>query len=229
MLDVVFMQPPQGHCYAAAMDDAPPRVPRLADPKHEAFAQAIANNHSPKQAYLMAGYTGSGGSPAKSPARNGQRLLRRHIEIQARVAWLRHVTSRSALESIQITKEWVLSQMKETFYESFEKGNYEVARKCLENLGTDVGLFQKHSHQHIYEETAFEGMDDIQLQEWIIGKAVELISDNKNHPMLKAMLDGNPVIELASGAAAEAGGKPPTNGADSASAVQAVPEATPVS
>lgn len=209
--------------------DAPPRVTRLPNPKHEAFAQAIANQHSPKQAYLMAGYSAADGSPAKSPARNGQRLLKRHPEIGARVIWLRHVTSRSALEKIAITKEWVLSNMKETFYESFEKGQYETARKCLENLGTDVGLFQKHSHQHVYEETAFEGMDDIQLQEWILGKAVELISDNKTHPMLKAMLDGNPVIELASGATAEDGGEPPSNGSSTASAVSSVPEASRIS
>jgi len=211
------------------MDDAPPRVPRLPDPKREAFANAIANNHSPKHAYLMAGYTNQSGAEAKSPARNGQRMLHRYPEIPARITWLRYVGSRSALEAVQVTKEWVLSNMKETFYESFEKGNYETARKCLENLGTDVGLFQKHNHTHLYEETAFETMDDIQLQEWILGKAVELISENKSHPMLKAMIDGNPVIELAASRSDEDGGEPPSNGASTASTVSPVRQAESVS
>jgi phage terminase small subunit len=129
-------------------------MPILSNPRHERFAQELANGVSATEAYERAGFARNRVSAhrLKQKPNIGERVSellkqREHINAQA---------TAKAIEKTALTKEWVIERLIENANRAMQNvpvldrdrrptGEYryegQVANKALELLGKEIGMF----------------------------------------------------------------------------------------
>jgi phage terminase small subunit len=129
-------------------------MPILSNPRHERFAQELANGISATEAYERAGFARNRVSAhrLKQKPNIGERISellkqREHINAQA---------TAKAIEKTALTKEWVIERLIENANRAMQNvpvldrdgrptGEYryegQVANKALELLGKEIGMF----------------------------------------------------------------------------------------
>lgn len=129
-------------------------MPILKNPKHELFAQGLADGKTAEEAHRLAGYKAS---------RSGASQLKQNLNISNRVPELLAERERihgqstaKAIERVSLTKEWILAKLIDnaeralqaqqvTDAEGKPTGEYRyqgaVANRALELLGKHLGMF----------------------------------------------------------------------------------------
>ena len=160
-------------------------MPVLDNPRHERFAQELADGKSQTDAYVAAGYKES---------RSSASALATNPNISARVSELLSLRAQStakaterAVQKLTLDKEWVLTRLMENAERALQRqpvlgddgepiGEYKyegnVANRALELLGKQLGLFiDRHEHGKPGE---FEQLGDEELMQEIAKEAAEL-------------------------------------------------------
>jgi phage terminase small subunit len=129
-------------------------MPILCNPRHERFAQELANGVSATEAYERAGFARNRVSAhrLKQKPNIGERvseLLKEREDINAQA-------TAKAIEKTALTKEWVIERLIENANRAMQNvpvldrngrptGEYryegQVANKALELLGKEIGMF----------------------------------------------------------------------------------------
>lgn len=111
-------------------DSALPGATPLKNAKRERFAREYLVDLNATQAAIRAGYS------AKTAYSSGQRMLK-YVEIQSRIVELQsHIVERTDLSI-----EWVLEQLRATFFAAKDCGQHSAANKSLELLGKHLGMY----------------------------------------------------------------------------------------
>lgn len=118
-------------------------MPSLPNPKHEMFAQGMAQGMSQAEAYEKAGYSPNEGSASR---------LHRVAKVRARIAEI--IAGRE--QRFVLTKQWVIDKLIENANRAMQaepvldrEGNHtgewtyqgQVANRALELLGKELGMF----------------------------------------------------------------------------------------
>lgn len=121
-------------------------MPALNNPKHEAFAQAVAKGISVAEAYEAAGYKPNAGNARR--LKMVEAVVKRiealggHVEaIESRAT--EKMIERVA-EKIALTREWVIDRLTENASRAMkaeQAGDGNVANRALELLGKHLGMF----------------------------------------------------------------------------------------
>jgi phage terminase small subunit len=106
-------------------------MPVLDNPKHEAFAQALAKGCTADEAYKLAGYSENRGNATR---------LKANESIQQRLEELHEI----AAERVVVTREWVLARLLENAKNN-QVSNPAASNKALELLGKEIGMFVDRS------------------------------------------------------------------------------------
>jgi len=114
------------------METTDPSKP-LANPRHEIFAQEVANGARQSEAYRSAGYSVKTDSAVWAEA---SRLVRHH-KVAARIAWL----EQQGAEKAVLTRAWLIRQAQATYRDAREAQQYAAAAKLLEMLGREARTF----------------------------------------------------------------------------------------
>ena len=122
----------------------------LENPRHEAFAQALAKGKSATDAMKEAGY---------SDPRNSSRLTK-NDEIRRRVDELQQMVA----ERVVVDREWVLAKLIENA-KNTQESNPAASNKALELIGKELGMFVDRSENINTNYTI--SADPITEEEWI--------------------------------------------------------------
>jgi phage terminase small subunit len=134
-------------------------MPILSNPKHERFAQELANGVSATEAYERAGFARNRVSAhrLKQKPNIGERVgellkQREHINAQA---------TAKAIEITALTKEWVIERLM-SFAKCADKDAASV--RALELLGKELGMFvDRHADVSAHYAISDKPMT---LEEW---------------------------------------------------------------
>lgn len=102
----------------------------LKNPRHEAFAQALAKGRSLDAAYVEAGYAENNGNACRL---NGNEKVRRRVE---------ELQSKKA-ERVVYDRAKVLSRLEENDQTAREIGNLFASNRSLELIGKELGMFKE--------------------------------------------------------------------------------------
>lgn len=103
----------------------------LGNPRHEAFAQALAKGNTADEAYIQAGYAENRGNATR---------LKANESIQTRVAELQGM----AADRVVVNREWVLAKLIENA-KNTQESNPGASNKALELIGKELGMFVDRS------------------------------------------------------------------------------------
>lgn len=103
----------------------------LENPRHEAFAQALAKGNTADEAYIQAGYAENRGNATR---------LKANESIQRRVAELQGM----AADRVVVDREWVLAKLIENA-KNTQESNPAASNKALELIGKELGMFVDRS------------------------------------------------------------------------------------
>ena len=81
-------------------------MPALINPRHEHFATLVAGGMSASEAYSIAGFAGKGAAPSAS-------RLAKSPTVACRIAELRNAISTRSVERVAVSREYVLSRLKQ--------------------------------------------------------------------------------------------------------------------
>jgi phage terminase small subunit len=109
----------------------------LSNPRHEAFAHAIARGATIDAAYVEAGFKANRGNASRLNSYEG---------VKARVAELRQLVEnlqKRSSHGVVLTEQWVLEQLVEVVFmaKAQEKPDLAGANKALNLIGLHLGLF----------------------------------------------------------------------------------------
>jgi phage terminase small subunit len=129
-------------------------LPTLANPRHERFAQELAGGKTAGEAYGLAGFKPS--RPNASRLQHDDNIRQRVAEILAEREQIHAQGTAKAIESVGLTKEWVITRLRENAERALQAipaldsegeptGEYKyegnVANRALELLGKELGMF----------------------------------------------------------------------------------------
>ena len=104
-------------------------MPVLTNQRHERFAQELARGKTTVDAYETAGYSHDRGAASRLSSKDN---------IRKRVAELQQ----SAWDKTELTREWVIEQLKALHSAAVENGQIGNAKGCVELIGKDLGMFR---------------------------------------------------------------------------------------
>lgn len=136
-------------------------MPALDNPRHEKFAQGMAEGKTARKAYMDAGYL------CKPSAADGSAAaLRKNPSIQARILELSEAVADRVVERAAITKEWLEEKIQDLAKKAEDSGQLSVARSCYELLGRDRGAFIERTHMTV---RSFTDMSAEEIEEFLAG------------------------------------------------------------
>lgn len=160
-------------------------MPILPNPRHERFAQELANGKNATEAYELAGYKRSHSNASHLQANNtvSQRvaellLAREQVVVKA---------TEKAVDKLALSKEWVISRLMENAERALQHvavldsqgkptGEYKydgkVANQALELLGKHLGILVER--REIGEPGEFDRLGDEQLMNELREEAARL-------------------------------------------------------
>jgi hypothetical protein len=118
-------------------------MPALKNPKHEAFAQAVALNMPASQAY--AEYV-SGGKCSESTAETTGPKLAKESQIALRIVELRGRVSDRIEKKFDMTKDKWLDELAAIAKESRETGDFSAATGALREIGKGAAFYEPERH-----------------------------------------------------------------------------------
>jgi hypothetical protein len=118
-------------------------MPALKNPRHEAFAQAVALNMPASQAY--AEYV-SGGKCSERTAEVTGSTLANSSEVSLRIAELRSKVSERAEKKFDMTKDKWLDELAAIAKESRETGDFSAATGALREIGKGAAFYEPERH-----------------------------------------------------------------------------------
>ena len=160
-------------------------MPTLENAQHEKFVQELVKGKNHGEAYLAAGYKAKSTSVASAAA---TRLLKDE-KIQARLGELHDAAKFAALETVSVTRAWVLEKLVENVHRALQaepvldsdgtptgeyKYNGNVANRALELLGKEVGMFI--DRKEVGKPGDFSNLSDAELLDLIQSETQELVS-----------------------------------------------------
>lgn len=111
----------------------------LFNPRHERFAQGLAQGKTADEAYKLAGYAENRGNAIRLKA--NESVVARVAELQARV-----------VDGVVLTREWVIESLINIASQSMQPDspvyNAAVANRALELLGKELGMFVDRSENY---------------------------------------------------------------------------------
>lgn len=131
-------------------------MPILANARHERFAQELAKGKTASEAYETAGFQPS--RPNASRLQHADNIRQRVAEIQAADAAMAQEATQRAVETLALSREWVLARLQENALKAAESGDYGPSNKALELIGKEIaGMFvdrseSKHTITHSHED-----------------------------------------------------------------------------
>jgi hypothetical protein len=122
-------------------------MPILNNPRHEAFAQALARGMSATAAYVEAGYKASTGNASTLKA--GQSISQRVAELQDQQAALHLHATAAAAASAQVTIEGLIADAEAARMKAMaEKGGASAAVSAITTKAKLAGLWREKVDQH---------------------------------------------------------------------------------
>jgi hypothetical protein len=118
-------------------------MPALKNPKHEAFAQAVALNMPASQAY--AEYVSGGKCSERTAEVNGSNLAL-STEVALRITELRSKVSERAEKKFDMTKDKWLDELAAIAKESRETGDFSAATGALREIGKGAAFYEPERH-----------------------------------------------------------------------------------
>jgi len=130
----------------------------LRNPRHEVFAQELANGMPATQAYEKAGFSPDGGNASR--LQNDDRIKQRVAQLLNERARKHAKASEKAVEKLGLDRQWVLSKLVENVERGLQAravldddgkpiGEYRydggVVNRALELLGVEQGMFIKRT------------------------------------------------------------------------------------
>lgn len=125
----------------------------LTNPKHERFAQELANGKSQEEAYTLAGFKRNRGNA--NTLKQNESVTKRVAELLAEREAIHAQATAQAIKATGLTKEWVIEQLVLNVRRAMQEEavmrdgkatgefvyNGAVANKALELLGKEIGMF----------------------------------------------------------------------------------------
>lgn len=157
----------------------------LPNPRHERFAQELAEGKNATEAYEVAGYKRNAGNAAT--LKSDQNISKRVVELQEQRAGMAVKATEKAVEKLALTKEWVIGRLMEnaeralTTQPVLDKdgqptGSYTydgaVANRALELLGKHLGILIER--REIGEPGEFDRLADEEVMAEMRKEAAEL-------------------------------------------------------
>jgi hypothetical protein len=120
-------------------------MPALKNPKHEAFAQAVALNMPAGQAY--AEYV-SGGKCSESTAETTGPKLAKESQVALRISELRERVSDAADKKFDMTKERWLEKLAGIAHKAEDTGDFSAATGALREIGKGAAFYAPEKVEH---------------------------------------------------------------------------------
>jgi hypothetical protein len=118
-------------------------MPALKNPKHEAFAQAVALNMPAGQAYAE---FVSGGKCSESTAETTGPKLAKESQIALRISELRERVSDAAEKKFDMTKERWLEKLAGIAHKAEDTGDFSAATGALREIGKGAAFYEPERH-----------------------------------------------------------------------------------
>ena len=118
-------------------------MPVLARPRHEAYAQGLANGMKQVEAYVAAGYNNGPTTPScASQLANNPMIAARVLELQEeRSTALIAKEGASGVTSVDgVTREWLVDQLKTNLAKAQKIGKTSDANKAIELMAALLGF-----------------------------------------------------------------------------------------
>lgn len=120
-------------------------MPTLSDPKREAFAQMCARGIQTIEAYTRAGYkrnTGNATALKKRPD-----VASRIDELKDEIANGSHQELKDFIKDTGLSPSFIIRRMKEISEEAAKAGKYDIAARCVKDIGAELfGMFVERKH-----------------------------------------------------------------------------------
>lgn len=152
-------------------------MPILRNPRHERFAQELAQGKSATEAYVNAGFSHNPGNAGR--LKTNENVKNRIEEILSERNSIHEQGVERAIERLAVTKEWVISQLVENANRAMQAtpvmsggkptGEYRydggVANRALELLGKELGMFVERTENA--NTTFVISGEPVTEEEWI--------------------------------------------------------------
>lgn len=184
----------------------------LRNPRHELFAQELANGLPATQAYEKAGFSPDGGNASR--LQNDDRIKQRVNQLLQERARKHAKASEKAVEKLGIDRQWVLSKLVENVERGLQAravldnegkpiGEYRydgnVVNRALELLGVEQGMFIKRT-----ESGAPGDFADLTSADEIMAKVRADLGDEFADALAGVLSKADPVETPAQAAALDA-------------------------
>ncbi len=159
-------------------------MPALRNPRHELFAQALAQGKSAIDAHELAGYKRSRSTSSKMQRQD--RIVARVQELLATRDKAERAATEIAIQKVSLTKEWVIQGLMENAQRALQRqavldddgkpiGEYHyqgnVANRAFELLGRELGMFIERRETGVPGEfAAIENMSGPELLEFLAAR-----------------------------------------------------------
>jgi hypothetical protein len=135
-------------------------MPALKNPRHEAFAQALAAGEPAVKAYVQAGYKPNSGNP--SSLKRDQRVSKRVDEIQEEQLELHQQAAADAAANAKVTIESLIAEAEAARIKAMaEKGGAAAAVSALTAKAKLAGMWRDKVDQHNTGSPAYEHIERI--------------------------------------------------------------------
>jgi phage terminase small subunit len=142
-------------------------MPSLPNPRHELFAQALADRQTADKAYVLAGYKANRGNA--SELNRDERIVNRVAEILNQRERKVTAATERAINRMAITKADVMQMLLDDRQFAYEQGQPAAAITAVKLLGQEIGMFIER--KHVTRSSSFAEMDFDQLLAIAQGRA----------------------------------------------------------
>jgi hypothetical protein len=161
-------------------------MPVLANPRHEAFAQALARGSSAAAAYIEAGYNENRHNAATLARR--QHILTRVGQLQEAQLAIHQQATAQAATNAQVTLESLIAEAEAALAKAMEeKGGAAAAVSALIAKAKLAGMWRERVDQHNTGSIQYERIERV-IVEHTAGDAAQSLSDDtvRNETTTKA-------------------------------------------
>jgi hypothetical protein len=135
-------------------------MPPLRNPRHEAFAQALARGVPAVKAYVEAGYKPNSGNP--SVLKRDQRVEKRVDELQEEQLAIHQQAAAEAAASAKVTLESLIAEAEAARVKAMaEKGGAAAAVSALTAKAKLAGMWRDKVDQHNTGSAAYERIERV--------------------------------------------------------------------
>lgn len=132
-------------------------MPFLINPRHEHFAQLVANGKTATEAARIVGYS------KKRAAVTGSELVKNR-NVCARITEFATAVTEDAVEKSGTDKAWVIAELVDNVQTAKIKCDFGAVNRSLELIGKELGMFgRKEIHSEARQQYFVECVDSLSL------------------------------------------------------------------